>query len=126
MRLRIGALALGAALLPALTGCGDDDSASDSTGVSIDAGKDSCDVAQTDFTPGEITFSVINSGDDITEVYVYGKQGDEFSEVIAEVEDIGPGVSRDLTVDLEAGEYQITCKPGMVDDNMVSVPITVE
>lgn len=109
-------------LVSVLAGCGKD---AGSSAVDIDAGDTSCDVARTEFEPGEVTFSVTNSGEDITEVYVYGKQGDDFSQIIAEVENIGPGVSREMTVDLEAGDYQITCKPGMVDDNVVNVPITV-
>ncbi len=47
-----------------------------------------------------MTFEVTNKGSKVTEVYVYGEQGGEFTKVISEVENIGPGTSRDMSVDL--------------------------
>ena len=91
----------------------------------VDATDDACAVEQTEFPPGELTFAVTNSGSDVTEVYVYGKKDGDFSQIVNEVENIGPGTSRDLDVDLEAGQYQVTCKPGMVGDGIGTV-ITVK
>jgi uncharacterized cupredoxin-like copper-binding protein len=82
--------------------------------IDVTATNDRCDVAKTDLPAGKSTFAVTNDGDDVTEVYVYG-QGDE---VKGEVENIGPGTSRNLTVDLTAGEYEVACKPGMKGDGI--------
>jgi len=61
-----------------------------------------------------------NSGSKITEFYVYA-EGDR---VMAEVENIAPGLSRDLLVELPAGEYETACKPGMIGDGIRN-PLTV-
>jgi iron uptake system component EfeO len=59
-------------------------------------------------------FTVTNSGSKITEFYVYA-EGDR---VMGEVENIAPGVARELRVELPAGDYEATCKPGMVGDGI--------
>jgi iron uptake system component EfeO len=59
-------------------------------------------------------FTVTNSGSKVTEFYVYA-DGDR---VMGEVENIAPGVARDLRVELPAGDYEATCKPGMVGDGI--------
>ncbi|MDQ1599118.1 MAG: iron uptake system component EfeO, partial [Actinomycetota bacterium] len=64
------------------------------------------------------TFAVTNDGSKVTEVYVYAKSGDAFTKVISEVENIGPGTSRDLDVDLSAGTYEVACKPGQKGDGI--------
>ena len=66
------------------------------------------------YTSGTSTFAVKNVGDDVTEVYVDAKG----VYVKGEVENIGPGTSRDLTVDLTVGEYEVACKPGMKGDGI--------
>jgi uncharacterized cupredoxin-like copper-binding protein len=81
---------------------------------------DSCSPQHTSYTSGKTHFYVINKGAKVTEVYVYGN-GDA---IIGEVENIGPGTSRRLTVDLRAGSYEIACKPGMTGRG-IRVPITV-
>ena len=96
--------------------------ASEDSGDAIEVvGSDTaCDAAETDFEAGKITFSMKNEGDKVTELYVYG----ENDKVISEVENVGPGTSRNLTVDLKAGEYELACKPGMTGDG-IRVPIKV-
>ena len=37
---------------------------------------------------------------------------------MGEVENIGPGLSRNLVVDLPKGTYEGACKPGMVGDGI--------
>jgi high-affinity iron transporter len=91
----------------------------------VDSGNRSCDLGQRAFEAGKIAFRVTNSGDDITEVYVYGKKSGSFSQIVNEVENIGPGASATMTVDLAPGQYQVMCKPGMVDDHASGVVITV-
>jgi uncharacterized cupredoxin-like copper-binding protein len=61
---------------------------------------------------------VTNDGSKVTEVYVYAKSGDAFTKVVSEVENIGPGTSRDLDADLSAGTYEVACKPGQKGDGI--------
>jgi uncharacterized cupredoxin-like copper-binding protein len=81
----------------------------------------SCKPAKTDFAAGKQTFEVDNKGSKVTEMYVYGHK----DKVIAEVENIGPGTSRRLTVDLKAGDYELACKPGQTGDG-IRAPIKVK
>lgn len=103
------------ALLPVLMACGDGGS---SGGIAVTATDSTCEVATTTLRPGSHTFTVTNDGDRATEVYVYGRSGGAFSKVLSEVEDVGPGTSRDLTVELGAGSYEVACKPGQRGDGI--------
>ena len=40
--------------------------------------------------------------------------------MLGEVENITPGLSRELRVELPAGAYQTACKPGMIGDGIRS------
>jgi iron uptake system component EfeO len=107
--------------VPSLAACG---GGSSGPSVKVTAGESSCAVAKTSLAPGKTTFAVHNSGSKVTEVYVYAKSGSEFSKTVEEAEDIGPGTSRELTVDLAAGTYEVACKPGMTG-NGIRTRITV-
>jgi high-affinity iron transporter len=91
----------------------------------VESGNRSCDLAQRTFEAGKVAFRVTNTGDDITEVYVYGRRNGAFTRIVNEVENVGPGASATMTVDLDPGRYQVMCKPGMVDDHAVGVVIAV-
>lgn len=104
----------------ALTACGSDSGSGSSTKVDVTAGDDSCDVASTELAAGSTTFAVTNEGSKVTELYVYGEADGAFTKVVSEVENIGPGTSRDLTVDLAAGTYELACKPGQKGDGIRS------
>jgi iron uptake system component EfeO len=112
------AVAVAAALCAAaaLTACGDD--SADEKAVAVTATDDGCRVAKTSFAPGEVTFTVTNKGKQTTEVYVYGRQGDVFNQVIAEVENVAPGLTRDVTASLATGTYEVACKPGQTGDGI--------
>lgn len=69
-----------------------------------------CKVAATEVPAGTTTFAITNGGSKVTEFYVYAP-GDR---VMAEVENIVPGLTRDLIAELPAGTYETACKPGMV------------
>ena len=86
--------------------CSSDVNAKDA--ISVTSSDTECIVARTELDAGTSTFTVKNDGNDVTEVYVYGDR----DEIQGEVENIGPGTSRDLTVDLAAGTYEVACKPG--------------
>jgi uncharacterized cupredoxin-like copper-binding protein len=101
---------------PVLAACGD--SPDDSPSVAVEASDDACTVGATALEAGPVTFEVTNKGSKVTEVYVYGEQGGEFTKVISEVENVGPGTSRDMSVDLGGGTYEIACKPGQTGDGI--------
>jgi iron uptake system component EfeO len=103
----------------ALAACGGSaDGAGSAAAVAVTADDDSCTVADTELAAGDTTFEVTNEGSKVTEVYVYGESGGTFTKVVSEVENIGPGTSRDLDVDLAAGDYEIACKPGQKGDGI--------
>jgi uncharacterized cupredoxin-like copper-binding protein len=111
----------GFAAIPALAACGSSSSSSSSTSASASSSSSSitvtstdttCDISSNNLKAGETVFAVSNKGSQVTEVYVYGKEGDSYSKIIAEVEGVGPGTSRDLTAQLAAGTYELACKPG--------------
>jgi uncharacterized cupredoxin-like copper-binding protein len=108
----------GVVLLAALAGCSSKTKDADS--VAVTATDSACEVATTELSSGTTTFDVTNKGNDVTEVYVYG-EGDK---VMGEVENIGPGTSRDFTVELGAGTYEVACKPGQKGDG-IRTEITV-
>ena len=82
--------------------------------IAVSSTDDACDVGATELPAGTHRFEVTNDGSKVTEFYVYG-EGDQ---VVAEVENIAPGLSRELLTELPAGEYEAVCKPGMVGDGI--------
>jgi iron uptake system component EfeO len=64
---------------------------------------------------GPVVFTVKNAGDQVTEFYVLGEDG---LRIQAEVENIGPGLTRDLVLQAAPGSYFTACKPGMVGDGI--------
>jgi uncharacterized cupredoxin-like copper-binding protein len=82
--------------------------------VAVTSTDTACEVARTDLAAGRTTFTVKNDGKDVTEVYVYA-DGDK---VMAEKENIGPGLSATFTADLPAGHYVVACKPGQQGDGI--------
>lgn len=107
------ALLVATAASLALTGCGGASSSGSSPTVAIKAGDKTCDVATTTFASGSIRFAVQNVGKDTTEVYVYGKgSSGDFDKVVGEVENIAPGISREFSVKVSGGAYEVACKPG--------------
>ncbi|BFU46822.1 iron uptake system protein EfeO [Krasilnikovia sp. MM14-A1004] len=97
----------------ALAGCtGDKSDGAPVAGgpIAVKATDSACELARTTLDAGTAVFKVTNSGAKVTEFYVYA-DGDR---VMGEVENITPGLSRELRVELPAGTYQASCKPGMV------------
>jgi len=115
------ALALAALVLPLTAACVPNDTAGDgasgaATGpLTVRSTADACEVSATSVPAGPVTFSVTNAGDDVTEFYLLGEDG---LRVVAEVENIGPGLSRDLVAQVRPGTYFTSCKPGMVGDGI--------
>jgi len=89
--------------------------------ISVKAADTACDVSATSAPAGKISFSINNSGSKTTEFYLYGV-GDR---IMGEVENIGPGLTRQLVVEVpDGGTYTTACKPGMVGDG-IRAPFTV-
>jgi iron uptake system component EfeO len=104
-----------AALTTAACGAKDDGGTPEAADtIAVTAGDDACDVRAAELPAGTHRFEVTNTGSKVTEFYVYG-EGDR---VMAEVENIAPGLSRDLLAELPAGDYEAVCKPGMVGDGI--------
>ncbi|MGJ6966081.1 iron uptake system protein EfeO [Streptosporangium sp. G11] len=117
------AIAAGALALAALTACSSEPTASTAGSgagasaapakggpVAVAATDTECKVAVTEVPAGTSTFSITNGGTKVTEFYVYAA-GDR---VMGEVENIVPGLTREVIVELPAGSYETACKPGMV------------
>ena len=115
------ALSLAAAL--ALTGCADKPTAtagSTAAGgaggpITVSATDTACTLSATTAKAGTLTFQVTNSGSKVNEFYLYA-EGDR---IVSEVENITPGLSRELKVEItEPGTFTTSCKPGMVGDGI--------
>ncbi|GAB2657797.1 iron uptake system protein EfeO [Prescottella soli] len=114
MRRTTSALALLAIAPLALAACTSKSSA-ESEAITVTANDTTCDISANSGETGNTTFSITNNGSKVTEFYVYG-DGDR---VMGEVENVGPGLTRQLIVNLaEAGTYHTACKPGMVGDGI--------
>lgn len=116
------ALAVPLGLLAACGGGATADGSGNETGpIAVTASDDACDVAVDEAEAGTITFAVTNTGSKVTEFYLYA-EGDR---IIGEAENIGPGLTRELLVEVgESGTYETACKPGMVGDGIRN-PFTV-
>ena len=112
MKSTVASVSLLSLTLAGLSACADDPAASGK--LTVAATDSSCKVSSTKLDAGPLTFSVTNNGSKVTEFYVYA-EGDR---IMGEVENIGPGLSRDLVVDLPEGTYEGACKPGMVGDGI--------
>lgn len=85
------------------------------TDITVDASDAGCALSRTELGTGSHTFVITNSGTKVTEFYVYG-QGQQ---VLAEAENISPGLQRRLEVRFDRpGNYQTACKPGMAGDGI--------
>ncbi len=116
--LSVAALALA---VPAMAGCVSNAPSAGAGTVTVTSTATECSLSSTSAPSGTVTFNVTNRGEDATEFYLLGEDG---VSVIGEVEDIGPGLSRDLTVQAQPGSYVAACKPGMAGDG-IRTPFTV-
>jgi plastocyanin len=103
-----GAVVLVAALAGACGG-----SKADTT-IAVTGTDAKCDVAKTSLAAGNIRFNLTNKGKKTTELYVLGEK----DRIIDEVENVSPGMTRALDVNLKAGSYTLACKPGQTGDGI--------
>ncbi len=120
------------AALMAVAGCSSSGSGGDgsaapqptettATTITVTSTDSTCDLSSTATEPGPVTFSVRNDGGDVTEFYLYKQDG---TTVVGEIEDVAPGLTRDLSVDAASGAYIAACKPTS-DSEGIRVPFTV-
>ena len=103
---------------PALVACGtestdgggDEGGGADARALTVESSDDACEISATEAPAGTLTFDVTNTGSQVTEFYLLGEDG---LRIVAEVENIGPALNRELTVNAPAGSYVTACKPGM-------------
>lgn len=100
------------AVAAALAACGGGGSASAGPPTPVPSGVVAVEAKEYQFTPstitvaaGSVTFSIRNVGSQEHEFEVF--KGDQ---VVDEVEGIVPGLTKDATMTLAAGEYTFVCK----------------
>ena len=106
------ALAAIAALV--LAGCTSNSTDGAAT-IAVTVTDDDCTLSAAQAPVGDAVFTVTNSGSRVAEFYVYASDG---TSIVAEVENVGPGLSRDLVVTLDAGTFVTSCDPGMDGDDI--------
>ncbi|WAC54598.1 iron uptake system protein EfeO [Gordonia sp. SL306] len=105
----IALLSLAVAAPILLAGCTSKDS--ENGAIAVTSTNDGCELDSTEAPTGDVNFKVANNGSKVTEFYLYGNN----NRVLGEVENIGPGLSGNLTVEVtDPGTYTVACKPGMV------------
>lgn len=104
-----------------LTGCTSNapsDSAASAGGkLSVSSTTSKCAVSKAEAPSGNVVFSVKNDGDKVTEFYLLGQ---DKLRIVGEVENIAPGLTRELVVKAAPGAYYTACKPGMVGKGIMS------
>lgn len=85
--------------------------------INVESSADKCDLTSTKAPSGNVVFKVKNTGSQVTEFYLYGEDG---MRIVGEIENIGPGLSRDLVVRAAPGTYVAACKPGMSGEGIRS------
>ncbi|WP_028659741.1 iron uptake system protein EfeO [Nocardioides insulae] len=108
------------ALVPALAACTENASESggetgDARALTVTSSADACEVSALSAPAGTLSFDVSNTGSDVTEFYLLAEDG---LRIIGEVENIGPNLTKTLTVNAPEGSYVTACKPGMVGEGI--------
>jgi iron uptake system component EfeO len=78
--------------------------------VRVTSSDDGCTLSSKKAGSGTLAFEVKNGGSKVTEFYLYAEDG---LRIVGEVENVGPGLTRDLVVSAAPGTYVTACKPGM-------------
>jgi len=82
--------------------------------VTVTGTDTACTPATTQVPAGTVSFRLQNQGSRVNELYVLRPDGS----IAGERENVGPGTSGDLTVELAPGSYTLQCKPGMTGDGI--------
>ena len=111
----IRSLALPALAVSLLLATACTDNAAGSRTLTVNASDTECQVSSVEAPSGTLTFRVTTDGSLVNEFYLLGEDG---LRIVAEVENIGPGLTRDLVLSAPAGRYFTACKPGMVGEGI--------
>ena len=107
----------------ALAGCvANNPSDPDATSLTVNSTATDCVVSSGEAPSGNVVFTVSNSGDQVTEFYLLADDG---LRIVGEVENIGPGIERNLVVQARPGNYFTVCKPGMIGAGVGKTAFTV-
>lgn len=87
-----GVLTAGA--LVALAGCTSNETTADNA-IAVTSSDTACEVSSGQAPSGTLTFNVTNAGAQVTEFYLLAEDG---LRILGEVENIGPGLRRDLVL----------------------------
>jgi iron uptake system component EfeO len=90
--------------------------------IAVSATDNECVVTTPTAASGTVTFQVTNGGSESTEFYILAEDG---LRIVGEVENIGPGLKRDLVIEVTPGTYYTVCKPGMVGTGIGNAVFTV-
>lgn len=110
---RIAAALVSGMMLPTLVGCTHDTRDGDGRTISVTSTDDSCDLSADTAPAGRLVYKVTNAGSTVTAFYVYDP---ERLRIVGQVENLGPGLSRDLVMNLPPGSYVRTCETGGVTE----------
>ncbi|GAA1227678.1 iron uptake system protein EfeO [Rhodoglobus aureus] len=107
----------------ALTGCvANNTGDASSNTIAVDSSATDCALSASEAPSGNLVFTVTNSGEQVTEFYLLADDG---LRIVGEAENIGPGISRDLVVLVQPGDYFTVCKPGMIGEGVGKSAFTV-
>lgn len=116
---RLAAAAAVAVLPLTMAACTDNAAPASTAGaagpIQVTSTGDACKVSTASAKSGNLTFAVQNDGEQVTEFYLLAEDG---LRILGEVENIGPGLTRNLVVTVPAGKYTTACKPGMEGDGI--------
>ena len=95
--------------------CTDNTPPAASGAIRVTSTATSCQLSRTTASSGNLVFDVTNKGSEVTEFYLLAEDG---LRIVGEVENIGPGLTRQLVVAAQPGTYVTSCKPGMTGDGL--------
>jgi iron uptake system component EfeO len=107
-----------AALVAALAACSS--TTTTAQAIAVTGTDTECTPATSTVGAGAVELRFENKGTKVNELYVLRPDGS----IVTEKEDVAPGVSARVTVELPAGSYTLQCKPGMAGEG-IKAPLTV-
>lgn len=109
----VAAGCLAAALM--LSACSSTSASTADGPIEVKASDTHCELSRTTAPAGTLDFTVTNTGTKVTEFYLLA-EGDR---IVSEVENITPGLSREMKVEItQPGSFTTACKPGMIGDGI--------